>query len=210
VSGPGDWVALARLMKPRGRVGELAAISLSSFPERFPELGEVYLFAPRPERPAGRTHSASGGSGDRRWNQSTVNPSLTGEPVQGQPFRVEHVWEHRGRWIFKFAGIDSISQAEPWRGAEVRIPRQQRHPLAEGEYYLADLVGLQVLDDRTGERLGVVEGWQESAGSVVLEVAGETGGFLLPFARSMLERIDVAGGSIRISPPEGLVELNRK
>ena len=35
--------------------------------------------------------------------------------------RVDSVWRHDGRPVFKFVGIDSISEAEPWAGADILV-----------------------------------------------------------------------------------------
>ena len=41
-----------------------------------------------------------------------------------QVMQVEETWRHDGRPVFKFAGIDSISDAEPWEGAEMLVSRE--------------------------------------------------------------------------------------
>jgi 16S rRNA processing protein RimM len=46
--------------------------------------------------------------------------------------------------LLKFRGIESIEDATPWRGAEVRIPRAERVELESGEFFLSDLTGCEV------------------------------------------------------------------
>ncbi|MDQ6676901.1 MAG: 16S rRNA processing protein RimM, partial [Acidobacteriota bacterium] len=53
----------------------------------------------------------------------------------GMRVRVESAWFHLGTLVFKFSGIDSISDAEALTGAEVRIPFSERRPLEPGQYY---------------------------------------------------------------------------
>ena len=95
---------------------------------------------------------------------------------------VESVWYHDGRPIFKFRGIDGIGDAEPLVGAEVRVPFSQRAPLEPGEFYQEDLIGCEVVERGTGERLGRVAKFHEHGGTPLLEVEG---GLLIPFARAI-------------------------
>jgi 16S rRNA processing protein RimM len=125
---------------------------------------------------------------------------------EGAPHEVESTWFHRGILILKFRGVDTISDAERLAGAEVRIPMAERAPLEADEFFQSELAGCAVIDRRTGERLGAVEGWQDSGGAGLLEV---TGGLLIPFARSICVEIDPAARRIVVDLPEGLKDLNR-
>jgi 16S rRNA processing protein RimM len=128
-------------------------------------------------------------------------------PLEAQPLEVESVWRHRGALIVKFRGIDSISAAERLEGAEVRIPLEQRAPLAEGEYYQSDLVGCEVIDRRSGQLLGVVKALEEYGGPGLLVVEGPRE-LMIPFARAICPEIDVAGRRILVELPEGLADLS--
>lgn len=136
---------------------------------------------------------------------------------EGKPARIESAWDHNGRLILKFQGVDSISEAEKLAGYEVRIPAGQRPVLEPGEYYHSDLVGCAMFDHRSGDRLGDVTAVHEYGGPLVLEVvpAGAdaaspgTESFLVPFARSICVVIDVTGRRIEVELPEGLQDLTR-
>jgi 16S rRNA processing protein RimM len=151
--------------------------------------GEVsaILFTNQPERLAEMEYVALFGPGFPRGARHTV----------------ESVWQHGGRWVLKFRGVDTISDAELLAGAEVRIPKSQRAPLGEGEYYFAELIGCEVVDRKTGESLGRVSDWHEYGGPGVLEV----GKLLIPFARSICVLIDVTARRIEVELPEGLKDL---
>ncbi len=124
----------------------------------------------------------------------------------GRKYEVESVREVSGSLVFKFRGIDSMSDAEPWRGAEVRIPREERLALQPGEFFLSDLAGCEVVERGTGQSLGVVTGWNDGGASGLLEVGPD---LLIPFARSICVRIDIAARRIEVELPEGLKDLNR-
>jgi len=121
---------------------------------------------------------------------------------------VEQTWTHGDHLIFKFQGVDSISDAEKLAGAEVSIPLEHRAALAEEEYYESDLVGCQVLD-ATGRSLGVVSDFTQTGGTPLLEVkTTENRELLIPFASSICTRIDIERKQIVVNPPEGLLDLN--
>jgi len=121
-----------------------------------------------------------------------------------QEVKVEEVWRHDGRPVFKFVGIDSISDAEKWEGAELLVPASEVEPPEEGAYSYAELVGCRVVGDR---ELGVVMEVEEYGGAPLLKVeAGDGREVLIPFARSICTEIDVASKIIRVELPEGLLE----
>jgi 16S rRNA processing protein RimM len=121
-----------------------------------------------------------------------------------QVMRVEETWRHGGRPVFKFAGVDSISDAEKWEGAEISVPASEVEPPEEGAYSYADLVGCKVLGDA---ELGVVTEVEEYGGAPLLKVEAADGHeILIPFARSICKVIDVASKTIRVELPEGLLE----
>jgi 16S rRNA processing protein RimM len=120
-------------------------------------------------------------------------------------FEVEWVRPISGSLLFKFRGIDSISDAEPWRGAEVRVPRAERAPLEQGEFYLSDLVGCEVVEKATGQSLGRVTGFDDGGSSGLLQVGPN---LLIPFVRSICILIDTEARRIEVELPEGLKDLN--
>jgi 16S rRNA processing protein RimM len=170
-----SWVAVGRLIRPRGNRGELVAEIYSSQPGRAEKLKDVMLDA----------------DGRRR------------------PSRVERVWHHQERTVLKFAGIDSISDAEAWAGADLLVPEAERASPAEGEYSHADLIGCSLVGEQP---VGTVVGVEDYGGSPLLRVLtrdGEADGreILVPFTRSICLQIDVKAKIIRVELPEGLLDL---
>jgi 16S rRNA processing protein RimM len=173
-----QWVTIARLGRAWGSRGGLIAFSLTSWPERFQRLGQVFLF-------------------------------LNGAPVGEGRFHVESVREHARAWVFKFRGVDTISDAELLAGAEIRIPFSERAVLGQGEHYLSDLIGCEVRERRTGDLVGQVTGWQDAGGAGLLEVGGGKEPLLVPIARNICVEIDTRAKRIVVELPEGLRDLNR-
>ena len=112
---------------------------------------------------------------------------------------------HGDHLIFKFKGVDSISDAEKLAGAEVAIPFEQRAALAEDEVYESDLIGCEVFD-ATGRSLGVVTDFEETGGTPLLRVGED---LLIPFAKSICTNIDLDRKRIVVNPPDGLLDLNQ-
>ncbi len=82
------------------------------------------------------------------------------------PVQVERVWLHDGRPVIKFVGLDSISAAEPWRGADILVAESERSVPREGEYSHADLIGCVMQPEGADNPLGVVRGIEQ--GTAVL------------------------------------------
>jgi 16S rRNA processing protein RimM len=128
--------------------------------------------------------------------------------VNQTPMEVENTWMHGDHLIFKFQGVDTISDAEKLAGAEVSIPFEQRADLTDDQVYQSDLIGCEVIDF-TGRSLGVVSDFQETGGTPLLEVKTAAGReLLIPFATSICTGIDLENKRIVVNPPDGLLDLN--
>jgi 16S rRNA processing protein RimM len=138
---------------------------------------------------------------------------LTKTGTETKEVEVERVWDFRGSPVFKFAGIDTMTDAAKLRGYEVAVPRIERVPLEEGEYFLDDLVGCR-LSDPAGEAIGTVTGWIENGPQVLLEVvvdgeAPDKEPMLVPFVKAFFTALDVEAKTAVADLPPGLRELNR-
>jgi 16S rRNA processing protein RimM len=121
---------------------------------------------------------------------------------------VEEVWPHKGLLVLKFRGVDSISDAEVFIGAELQVPSTERAELEQGWTYVSDLIGCEVTDH--GREIGRIEDVQFGAGEApLLIVASGTGKkFDVPFAEAYLEGVDIARRQVRMNLPEGMLEIN--
>jgi 16S rRNA processing protein RimM len=121
---------------------------------------------------------------------------------------VEELWPHKGLLVLKFAGVDSISEAETVVGCELQVPGSQRSELQAGWSYVSDLVGCVVLD--LGREIGRIEDVQFGAGEAPLLIVRDARSRLLevPFAEAYLDAVDVERKQVRMKLPEGLLEVN--
>jgi len=128
--------------------------------------------------------------------------------------QLEEHWFHKGHVVLKFAGVNSISDAELLAGMELQIPEEQRAELEAGAAYTSDLVGCEVMD-RTPSGLVVIGAVAEvrfGAGEAPLLVVRRKRGereeeFLVPYAEAFLRQTDLAARRIEMELPEGLLEL---
>jgi 16S rRNA processing protein RimM len=109
--------------------------------------------------------------------------------------------------VLKFAGCDSIADAERFRGADVWVSREERGSLPEGEYFRSDLMGCSVQDAATGEEIGTVEGFEQYGGPLLLAVSVSGREVLIPFVPEICRKVDVERKTIAVMLPEGLLEL---
>jgi len=120
---------------------------------------------------------------------------------------IEDLWPHKGLLVLKFAGIESMTDAEDLVGFELQIPRSERAQLDTGWTYVSDLVGCTVFDH--GREIGHIEDVQFGAGEApLLIVASDDKKLDVPFAEAYLESVDAKQRQVRMNLPEGMLEIN--
>jgi 16S rRNA processing protein RimM len=191
---------VARILRARGNKGEVAAELLTDFPERLTKLKEVFV-----------------GQADGK--------------IEPRSIAVKSCWlsqNHRGQVVFHFEGVNSISEAEKYRGLEVLLPFEQRVTLPAGQYFVSDLIGCSVFENfvtppvvasppcslsEAPSLLGTVRDVQipgeEFPGTPLLEVETSQGDILIPLAVDICTKIDTNARRIDVILPEGLRELNQ-
>lgn len=169
------YVSIARIVRPRGNKGEVAAENRADSALRFAAGKAVRVVFP---------------------------------DGNGRLFTIANAWEHNGRLILQFAGVDSISAAETLRGCEICIPRGELGEAPEGEYFYDDLIGCRMVEDGSARELGEIRDIYEPGGALLFSVIDEQGKELLvPFADDICLDVDTAARRIRVRLPEGLEEL---
>jgi 16S rRNA processing protein RimM len=122
------------------------------------------------------------------------------------PVELTDAWAHRDDWVLKFAGVDSINEAERFRGADLWVPMAERGELPAGDWFRSDLIGCSVIDATDGRRLGKIEGWQQYGGPPLMEVNVDGREVLVPFVPSLC-RVDLDEQTVTLFIPEGLLDL---
>jgi 16S rRNA processing protein RimM len=130
---------------------------------------------------------------------------LIGPADDARPREILESRIHQGRPIVRFAGIDTMNEAETLAGANVWLREADVGPLPAGTFYRHDLVGCDVLDTH-GACIGKVTGVEGSLDRSYLVVDEHT---LIPLVGDICVAVDIAARRVTIDPPEGLIELNQ-
>ena len=121
--------------------------------------------------------------------------------------QIEDVWPHKNWQVLKFAGVDSISDAEVLIGCELQLPASERAQLKAGAAYVSDLIGCMLLDH--GREVGMVSDVRFGAGEAPLLVIGSgKNQHEIPYAQAFLQWVDLEHKRIEMNLPEGLLEVN--
>jgi len=118
-------------------------------------------------------------------------------------FRRQH-----GNCVVKLRGIETISEAGKYIGAEIRIPAADLPVPEKGFYYTFQLKGCRVITAE-GEDIGTITDVLDSGGTQILKVDRENEETLIPFAQEYLRKIDVDRRRIEVDLPEDLRDLNK-
>ena len=173
-----EFVTIARVSKTQGRHGEVAATLFTDFPELFEKRKRLFALG---------GSAAQGGDTRRKLD-------LDGH------------WFHKGMVVLKFAGVDSISDAETLVGSEIQVPRSERAAVGRDEFYVSDLIGCTVID--SGREIGRVKDVQFGSGEAPLLVIEGGKEYLVPFAAAYIEKIALEQKRLEMKLPEGMLELD--
>jgi 16S rRNA processing protein RimM len=185
------WVAIAHLLRPQGRRGEILADPLSDLPGIFTAGTEASL--------------ASAGSLD---------------PSPSALCRIEDHWfptgKNAGRIVLKLSGCDSISAAETLSGQQLLIASTALPALEPDTFFVGDLLGCAFFDG--DQRAGTIVDVQFATGPdgrtrledaaplLGIELAAGEEPMLVPFVRAWLDTVDLAGRRVVMHLPEGLLD----
>lgn len=112
--------------------------------------------------------------------------------------------------ILKFKGIDNINDVEKYRKKSLYVTRENAVKLKKDEYFIADLIGLNVFSDE-GEDLGKISDVMQTGANDVYVIKKEGADELLvPAIRDCVKNVDIEGGTMEIHLLPGLREANQK
>jgi 16S rRNA processing protein RimM len=195
-----QWTAVARLLRPQGRRGELLADPLTDLPGLFTAGQRVAISAPA-------TH------------QNEPSP----DPVSLSETTLESHWsptgKNAGRIVLKLAGCDSITAAEHLAGHELLMLTADLPALDSDTWYVRDLIGCTLFDRDTP--VGAITGLQYAMApdgrtrlpdaAPLLEVTTQTPEAepaLIPFIRAWLQTVDLEHRRVVMHLPPGLLALD--
>ena len=108
--------------------------------------------------------------------------------------------------ILKFKGIETPEEIRNYRQKDLYVSREDAAPLDEGEYYFADIIGMEVVDDE-GIKRGKITDIIQTGANDVYEVTSEDGtSFLLPAIKDCILNIDTEAELMTVHILEGLLD----
>ena len=178
------WVTVGVIVRPFGIRGELKVRSETDFPEvRFQPGARLHWWLPpKPELP------------DAEPAPTRKRPPRTQLP---KPCVVKSARWHGEHLIIALEGVDTRNQAEALRGAWLLIPPEERMPLEEGQYYIDDLIGMEVFTE-SGERVGKLKRVRQGAAYDFYDI----GAYTIPAVEEYILEVDVPNKRMVVRLPE--------
>lgn len=122
------------------------------------------------------------------------------------PLEIQQVKFFKQFVILKFKGYDSINDIEKYKGKSLLVDREDAVPLQEDEYYIGDLLGMDVYTEEDGVHFGVLRDVLETgANDVYIIDSDRYGEVLLPAIRPCIRKVDVKKKELYIHLMEGLL-----
>ena len=119
--------------------------------------------------------------------------------------QVEEVKYHKNMVLVKFKGVDRVEDAELLRNSYLEVDRENAIELQEGEYFIADLLGLNVFTEE-GEALGKLEDIFNTGSNDIYVVKTKDGKqLLLPAISEVIKEINLEESKIVVHLLEGLI-----
>ncbi|MBN1333714.1 MAG: 16S rRNA processing protein RimM [Synergistales bacterium] len=172
-----ELVVIGKILGPHGINGLIKIQPLTDFPERFQRMVQLEIYYP-----------------------------------QGQFYGDLHLEEirylnNKGYFIARLQGISSRNEAETLKGYLVKIPKGQRVTLEKGNYWVDDIVGLQVVLHEQGTPLGKVTEVLHTGEFDIYQVLTEDGKTrYIPAVSDFIRNIDLQKGIVEVLLMEGLWE----
>lgn len=110
----------------------------------------------------------------------------------------------KGMVLLHFKGVDTFEAANSLRGQIVYASRDEL-PLEDGSYFIADLIGLPVIDANTAKVYGKLKNVNNAAAGQLYEISTENGVVLLPVVQEFVKEVDLEKG-IFITPIPGFFD----
>ena len=117
--------------------------------------------------------------------------------IGGEEYKILHARFGDGMAYLSLRGVPDRNAAELLRDKELTIPRDEAPALEEGSYYIADLIGSEIVTD-TGKSLGTLKDIRQAA-TDVYTLESEKGEVLFPVATGVVLAVDVEQKKITVS-----------
>ena len=126
--------------------------------------------------------------------------------VDGDVYKIDAVRYAKRQPVLSLHGIDSREKAAKLRGKSVCITQKQLRILPEDTYYVRDLKGCSVIDEKRG-MLGTISDVIQNSSHDLYEVETESKNkILIPAVAEFVKKVDIAEKHIEVSLIEGFTD----
>jgi 16S rRNA processing protein RimM len=116
-----------------------------------------------------------------------------------------HIIRSKDLFIFKCKEFTDFDAAQSISGCLICVPKEERATLREGEYWIDDLIGMSIIENKTGIVLGRVKDVIRSGGNELYLIDGEDGKeHLLPIVEEFIKNIDSRSRMIYVDLIDGI------
>jgi len=168
--------------------------------------------------PVGKVVAVQGLKGEVRVNPASdfperfTNPGTRWLKARGKAPREIELTSGRqlpGKSVFvvRFVGVESREAAEALVGQTLMVPVNDRPELAEGEFHLLDLVGLEARLSAEGEAVGTVQDLISGGNDLLVLERPDGRTQMIPFVEAIVPEVHLKQGWLLLTPPPGLLEL---
>ena len=120
------------------------------------------------------------------------------------PLEIESVKFFKQFVILKFKGFDNINDIERYKRCPLLIERENAVPLEEGEYFIADMIGMKVITDE--ENFGILKDVMETGANDVYVIEHPSEGeVLVPAIKECILDVDIENRQMKIHVMNGLI-----
>lgn len=127
-------------------------------------------------------------------------------PKEQIPLHIERVKYFKNLVIVKFKEFDDISQVETFRKCDIMVTRENAVPLEEGEFFICDVIGAEVVEE-DGMPVGTVSDVMETGANDVFVIQTADGKeVLFPSIPECIRSVDVEHQKIVAHIMPGLIE----
>ncbi len=110
---------------------------------------------------------------------------------------------HKNLLLIKLKSVNDASDADLLRGKIVYIDRKDIK-LQSKQYFIADLIGLEVYDGENGQYYGVIEDVFKTGANSVYKIVNESKEYLFPAVDHMIKNTDIKANRIEVLPIDGI------
>jgi 16S rRNA processing protein RimM len=122
-------------------------------------------------------------------------------------YQVSSIKPQKNLFLLKLEGVNTLEEAESYRGAGIFLRKEDLGSKEEGEYFWFELIGIKVYSTR-GELIGTLKHIFPTPSNDIYVIEGGKEEILIPATHVAVREIDLENRRMIVSELEGYVDLN--